>query len=155
MSLQESARGRSATVDSAFRVLASLIFVVAGFGHLTRPESIVGRLEASSLGATIASIAPASALVLGTGVVLLVGGLLLLLGLGTRWAALALLATLVPITLSVQLEPGQLGPLFKNVALFGMLLHFASSGSTHHAFSLDALWSRRRMRGAAHAEVSV
>lgn len=155
MSLQESSRRRSATVDSAFRMLASLIFVVAGFGHLVRPESIAGRLEASTLGATIASIAPASLLVVATGVVLLVAGLLLLLGLGTRWAALALLAALVPITISVQLEPGQLGPLFKNVALFGMLLHFANGGSTHHAFSLDAFFSRRRMRGAARAEVSV
>ncbi len=135
---------RRTVIDSLFRVLASLIFVVAGFGHVSHPQTIVERLVASRIGALLAGIAPAELLVVATGVVLLTAGLALLLGVKTQLAALALMACLVPITLSVQLAPGQMGPLFKNVALFGMLLHFANSGAGEYALTLEAWWKRER-----------
>lgn len=153
MKMLKTSEQRSGVVDTVFRMLASLIFVMAGLGHIMRPESIVNQLEASAIGAIVASLAPASLLVVVTGVVLLVGGVALLLGAGTRVAAVILIGCLIPITISVQLEPGQMGPLFKNVALFGMLLHFANAGALHHAFSLDALWTRRRLRSGAPEEV--
>ncbi|HVH18384.1 MAG TPA: DoxX family protein, partial [Myxococcota bacterium] len=63
-----------------------------------------------------------------SGVTLVAGGIALLLGYRTREAAILLFLTLVPITLSVHIAPGHTGPLLKNVALFGGLIHFAVRG---------------------------
>lgn len=46
----------------------------------------------------------------------------------TRLAALALFVTLVPITLSIHIAPGHVGPLLKNVAILGGLVHFMVRG---------------------------
>jgi putative oxidoreductase len=74
----------------------------------------------------------------------------LLAGAHTRLAALALAACLVPITVTIQLAPGQMGPLFKNVALLGGLAHFAFAGATSHAWSVD-----RWLAGRARPSVAV
>ena len=113
--------------ELSFRVLFSLIFIVAGVGHLVRPQVFVERLLHGPVGQTIASLAPAGLLVIGTGVVLLVAGIGLLLGYRTRLAALALIAVLVPITVSTHIGAGgDPGPLLKNVAILGGLIHFAA-----------------------------
>ena len=112
--------------NTVFRVLFSLIFVVAGVGHLRKPAGIVARLEAmNAIGGQVSALLPATWLVMATGALLLVAGLALLFDVRTRVAALVLMACLVPITVSVQLEPGATGPLFKNIALLGGLIHFA------------------------------
>ena len=74
---------------------------------------------------------------------LVAGGLCLLVGFQTRLAALALGAVLIPISVIVHLAPGpeHVGPLFKNIALLGGLLHFAVRGPG--ACSLGAVAIRR------------
>lgn len=118
-----------ARADLVFRVLFSLIFVLAGLRHLIAPKMILARLEAAPLAYLATAIAPASFLVTASGVVLVLAGLGLLFGILIRPAALALIAVLVPVTVVVDLGHfGALGPLFKNVALLGGLIHFAAHG---------------------------
>lgn len=126
------AASRSALAELAFRVLFSIIFVVAAVGHLVRPETFVARLLQSPVGRLVADVAPAGVLVTATGVVLLVAGVGLAIGYRTRLAALALIAVLIPITVSTHIGTGgDPGPLLKNVALLGGLIHFAAGCSAH------------------------
>src|SRR5690606_40113569 len=83
--------------DTVFRIFGSLIFVTAGSGHLLQPDAIVNRLTASPIGTYMAALVPAELLVLSTGAVLLVAGIALLLGAGTRLAAVVLIVCLIPI----------------------------------------------------------
>ncbi len=129
--------------DLAFRALFSLIFLVAGVGHFTEHEAMLERLQSSPWFELVASLGPPSAMLHASGASLLVGGVGLLLGYRTRLAALVLLATLIPITASVHLAPGHVGPLFKNIALLGGLIHFAVRGPG--SMALDA---RRAVDGA-------
>lgn len=131
---------------AVFRVLLSTIFLVSGSTHLVRPGDVAHRLAAAPFGHVATAIAPGEALVLLAGVALLFGGIALLVGYRTRAAAALLIAVLIPITLTVQLGPATLGPLFKNVAILGGLIHFAAHGAS--AFSLDA---RRRVAPMATA----
>lgn len=127
----------------ASRVLFSLIFIVAGTGHLFAPGEVAVRL-ARAPGAFLVDERAAGVLILLSGVALVAGGVALALGLLTRWAAAGLFLVLLPITLTVQVGGAQgLGPLFKNIALIGGLLHFAFEGAG--AFSLDN-WLRNRPR---------
>ncbi len=115
--------------DAAFRVLFSLIFVGAGLRHLFGPQEILERLHAAPLSHLATSAAPAPFLVAATGIVLVLAGGCLLLGVRLRIASLALIVVLVPITVVVDLgHVGALGPLFKNIALLGGLIHFAAHG---------------------------
>jgi putative oxidoreductase len=132
---------------AAFRTLFSLIFLVAGIGHLVAPAKIAARLESAPFGYLATSMASAETLVLLAGVALVAGGTGLLAGAKTRLSALLLIAVLVPITLTVQVGSGDLGPLFKNVALLGGLIHFATNGAP--ALSVDRLFAVRRPREGA------
>ena len=127
----------------AARILFSLIFIVAGAGHLFSPDSIMTRL-AEAPGASLVGALPQKTLVILSGLALLLGGLALASGLLTRWAAGGLALVLLPITLTVQVGGAQgLGPLFKNIALLGGLLHYALEGGG--LVSLDH-WLRERWR---------
>lgn len=137
--------------DTAFRILFSLIFVTAGLNHVLQPAAIATRLHAAPLASLLTSFAPAEVLVVATGVALLAGGVALLVGGYTRVAALLLATCLVPITITIQLTPGQLGPLFKNIALLGGLVHFAIAGARSHAWSVDRWLARRPAPGLAVA----
>lgn len=109
-----------------FRVMFSGIFVVAGLQHLLRAEAVKAHLLGSPGGALLASVLPVEPLLAAAGVVLLAGGLALLSGFRTQAAAVVLALVLVPITVVVQIGPETLGPLFKNIALLGGLVHFAA-----------------------------
>ena len=137
--------GLKPAADLVFRSFFSLIFVVSGLGHFFRQEHMVEHLL-SAPGASLATaVAPAPLLISATGVVLVLGGLALLVGVGSRFAALALLGALVPITFTVHVGPGSehIGPLFKNVALLGGLVHFLVHGPG--AYSIDRA---RALRGS-------
>jgi len=128
--------------DVVFRVLFSLIFVVAGAGHFFERDTMLARLDAAPLGHLASLFGPPEQLMLASGIVLVVGGVALAAGLVTRVAAVALFVTLIPITLTVHVgDPGHIGPLFKNVALLGGLVHFAVRGPG--AAAIDARWKRR------------
>ncbi len=76
----------------AGRILLALIFVISGFGKLTGFEGTVGYI--ASKGLPLPQLAAAGAIA-----VELVGGILLVVGWQTRWAATALFLFLIPTTL--------------------------------------------------------
>jgi putative oxidoreductase len=121
--------------DLGFRALFSLIFIVAGLGHFGAHEAMLATLRESPFFGVVSALGSPSLMLYASGATLVAGGVALLLGYRTREAAILLFLTLVPITLSVHLAPGHTGPLLKNVALFGGLIHFAVRGPG--AFSLD------------------
>ena len=122
--------------------MLSLIFLVAGTGHVLNTEHIVGRLLDAQYGFLATAIAPARPLVLLAGAALLIGGLGLLLGYRTRWAAVLLILVMIPITITIQVGRPTLGPLFKNVAIMGGLLFFATHGGG--PYSLNELLQGRQ-----------
>jgi len=121
--------------------MLSGIFVVAGINHLAMPAQVAQRLAQAPMEHLTSFVDP-KILVLLAGVGLLIAGLALLTGWKTRLAAAALIALIIPITLSVQIgSMNSLGPLFKNIGLAGGLIYFAAHGS--NIWSIDA-WMRRR-----------
>jgi uncharacterized membrane protein YphA (DoxX/SURF4 family)/intracellular sulfur oxidation DsrE/DsrF family protein len=125
------------------RIMSSFIFIAAGINHLLQPASVTARLQEAPLGSLATWMAPAETLVLLSGAGLLLGGFMLLAGYKTRQAALLLLAILIPITLTIQVvNAAGSGPLFKNLALMGMLLFFAINGAMY--YGLDQYLSAKK-----------
>lgn len=107
------------------RISSSLIFIIAGLGHLMAPDKMLDKLEQSPIGKSIMSLDLIPDLVQITGLPLVLLGLMFMLGFKTRLAASGLAALLIPITISAQIgAPELVGPLFKNIAIFGVLLFF-------------------------------
>lgn len=119
------------------RILIALLFIPAGFGKIAGFAGTVA--YASSVGMPLPQLGVAVALL-----VEIVGGLALLVGWQTRWAALALAVfTLVASFFfhafwSVPAEAAMMQQLlfWKNIAVSGGLLAYAAHGAG--AFSLDA-----------------
>lgn len=74
------------------RILLALLFLVSGFGKLTGFEGTVGYI--ANAGMPLPQLAAVGAIV-----VELAGGILLVVGWQTRWAATALFLFLIPTTL--------------------------------------------------------
>lgn len=118
----------SRTSITVLRVMLSGIFLVAGLNHVAVPQGVAKRLTASSMYEFFPAFIDPQTLVVLVGVGLLSGGLLLLTNRFTRYAAMLLIALLVPITILVQLQGLEtMGPLFKNVAIAGALLFFINN----------------------------
>ena len=127
--------------ELVFRVATSLIFVIGGLGHFVQDDVMLARIEGSPWLELVRAIADPMLLLHVSGAVMLVSGLMLMLGLYTRPAALALFVTLVPITFVIHIAPDHTGPLFKNIAILGALGFFFVRGS--EVFSLE----KRFLRG--------
>ena len=119
-----------------FRFLLSPIFIVGGAVHFFAHDHMLGRLHQSPWLEQVMWLGSPSLLIYLSGFVLCAGGISLLLGWLIRLTALVLFVTLVPITLSMHIAPGHMGPLLKNVAILGALLHFYWQGAG--LYSLDA-----------------
>jgi putative oxidoreductase len=118
----------SRTSVTVLRVMLSGIFLVAGLNHVLVPQGVSKRLMASPMYELFPKFIDPQVLVVGVGVGLLIGGAFLLANRFTRYAAMVLLALLIPITISVQLQGLEtMGPLFKNVAIAGALLFFINN----------------------------
>ncbi len=130
-------------VDLIFRVSLSLIFVIGGLGHFVRQEWMLQRLTDSPWSDWVEAIgSPAFYLEL-SGAVMMVAGLSLLSGFYTKLSALALFVTLVPITFVIHIAPDHTGPLFKNVAILGALLHFVVYGASN--YSVDSVIASKKI----------
>lgn len=107
------------------RIMLSGIFLIASSNHLMNVEQTVKRIDQASFKGIAYFFGNPELLVVLSGIAMLLAGLAFLIGFKTRWAAMVLLAVLIPITLTVQVgQINSLGPLFKNVAIIGGLLFF-------------------------------
>lgn len=129
------------------RSMASFIFIVAGISHLLKTSGAAARLEKAPFAYLATWIAPAETLIILSGIGLLLGGFMLLLGFKTKLASAGLLAILIPITLTVQVGSGDYGPLFKNVALIGLLIFFIVNGAVY--FGLDQVLEQKKKASLA------
>ncbi len=114
---------------TCFRILLSLIFIVAGAGHYLNHTKILTRSLMTPLGQLISNTPISlSVLVYLSGAGLLIGGVSLLFNFKRKIASLVLIGILIPITLTVQTSGEEtIGPLFKNIAILGGLIFFAFS----------------------------
>lgn len=105
--------------------MVSGIFLVAGFNHLINVEKTAQRIEQASFKGIAHFFGNPNWLIILSGIAMLAAGFLFLIGYKTKWAAMVLMAVLIPITLTVQVgQITTLGPLFKNIAIFGGLAFF-------------------------------
>ena len=114
--------------DPIFRVAFSLIFIIGGLGHFRAHDHMLQRIETSPWFDLVNSLGQPSFFLSLSGVVFIIAGVGLMLGLYTRLSALALFVTLVPITFVIHIAPDHTGPLFKNIAILGGLVHFIVRG---------------------------
>jgi putative oxidoreductase len=119
--------------ENAFNILrafTSLIFIYASTNHFFQSEKILGRLSKTVAYQFMQNETLFKASIILSGIVMFIGGVALLFGYKSRIAAIALLAMLIPITLTVQLDNlSDLGPFFKNVAISGSLFFIINSRS--------------------------
>lgn len=126
MNLQEKKLEVSYKSVVLLRIMLSLIFIVAGISHLFNVEKTVARIGNASFGFIGRLFGSPEISVVISGIIMLIAGFALLLNVKTRYAALLLIAVLIPITLTVQVgQMSSLGPLFKNIAILGGLLFFS------------------------------
>lgn len=135
-------KGYSGLSDVVFRVGLSLIFIIGGLGHFVQHRQMLDRMAESPWANVIRAIGDPSLLLWLSGIVFVPAGFALAFGLLTRLSALALFITLVPITITMHIAPGHTGPLFKNIAILGALIHFFVNGPG--AYALDRFVSRQR-----------
>lgn len=114
------------TAALAGRILLGLLFVVSGFGKITGFAGTAAFMASKGM-------PMAETLLVGAIVVELVGGLMLMAGYKTRWAAYAIAAFLVPTTLIFHYPLGaegqaQMTQVLKNLSIMGGMLVVAAFG---------------------------
>ncbi len=119
--------------DPVLRVMTSLIFIIGGLGHFGQHEVMLARMEESPWRDAVLMIGDPSVLLWMSGAVFIVFGILLALGFMTRLSALLIFLTLIPITITTHFAPGHVGPLFKNIAILGVLFFIYCRGSGTYA----------------------
>jgi len=114
----------------AGRVLLALLFLWSGFGKIIGFEGTVGYI--ASKGMPLPQLAALGAILIEVG-----GGLLLVIGWHTRWAAAALLLFMIPATLifhnfwavDAAQAQGQLIHFMKNLSITGGILYVMAFGA--------------------------
>ena len=108
-----------------FRVMLSGIFLAASLSHLFNIEKTLQKIDQATFKGLAYIFGDPTIMIILSGIAMLIGGLSLMVGFKTKWAAIILAACLIPITLTVQVgQTASLGPLFKNIAILGGLLFF-------------------------------
>src|SRR5262245_33059783 len=124
------------------RILIGAIFVQSGFGKLMNLGGFAAMLEAGGV-PSASVLAPIGA------VIEFAGGVAIVLGLGTRYAALALIVFVIIATLiahrfweyAPDLRQAQMVQFSKNVAILGGFLFVFVTGGGH--YSLERWWRKR------------
>jgi len=114
------------------RIGLSAIFVIFGFSKITGFAGMVA--YAASFNVPFPELAIVVAIV-----VELIGGLMILFGFKTRFAALVIALFLIPVTIifhSNFADPVNMGMFMKNLSIFGGMLVLAAHGAGR--YSLDA-----------------
>lgn len=114
------------------RILLAVIFILSGFGKFTDPASTIGYMQAAAL-----PIPRPDLTVYAVAALELLGGLAILVGVGARWAALALALFTIAAAVSFHSNFGdqvQMIMFMKNLAIAGGLLLLFANGPG--AFSL-------------------
>ena len=120
----------------AGRILLALIFVISGFEKITGFAGTVGYI--ASKGLPLPQLAAIGAIIVELG-----GGILLIIGWQTRWAATAMFLFLIPTTLifhnfwavdAAQVQ-GQTIHFMKNLCIMGGMLYVMAFGAG--PFSVD------------------
>lgn len=123
------------------RVLLAILFIFSGFGKIPGFAMVSGMMEQKGF--------PAAGLFLAIAVVIeLMGGLLLLIGYKTRFAALALVIFMIPTTVIFHMaaidgtQAGQMEVIatLKNLAIIGGLLQVMMNGAG--SYSVDGIAPR-------------
>ncbi|MHB9142863.1 MAG: DoxX family protein [Paludibacter sp.] len=110
---------------TAFRILLSLIFIVASINHLFNVEKVIGKINQARFKDLAYFFGNPEFSVIASGMAMLVAGTALMIGFKTKYAAIILTAILVPITITIQVgQMSTIGPLFKNIAILGGLIFF-------------------------------
>lgn len=108
-----------------FRVMLSSIFLMASIAHLLNIDKTLEHLNQARFKNLAYLFGDPKWLIILSGIIMFIAGLSLLVGYKTKWAAVALTAVIVPITITVQVgQMNTIGPLFKNIAILGGLLFF-------------------------------
>lgn len=127
------------------RVALALIFILSGLGKFAAPDATLGYIASAGL--------PFPAIALwGAVAVEVVGGAALMLGLGARFAAIALagFSLFTAAFFHTQFaDQNQMIHFMKNIAIAGGMLQVAAFGAG--SFSLDWLLTKRRAFGVAAA----
>lgn len=132
----------TALLSAAGRILLAAIFIISGLGKLAAPAGTIGYIASAGLPFATLAFGIAVAVELG-------GGILLVLGVKTRWVAAVLAAFSIVTGLAFHNAIGdqnQFIHLLKNLAMAGGLLQVAAFGAG--AFSIDGRASRTAVRQA-------
>jgi putative oxidoreductase len=113
------------------RILFAALFIGSAFGHLTQSEAMAG--YASSRGVPQAKLA-----VLGSGVLILIGGLLVLLGIWMDLGALLLVIFLLPTAVLMHPFWKETDPMAKQNEMVAFNKDVALAGAALLLFALYA-----------------
>lgn len=113
------------------RILFAALFIGSAFGHLTQSEAMAG--YASSRGVPQAKLA-----VLGSGVLILIGGLLVLLGIWMDLGALLLVLFLLPTAVLMHPFWKETDPMAKQNEMVSFNKDVALAGAALLLFALYA-----------------
>src|SRR4051812_46919457 len=115
------------------RLLLALIFVNEGWLKITDYSGTQAYMEANGVSAALLPLVILTELG---------GGLLVVFGLFTRWAAFALMGFCLLTALLFHMAPDQTVHFYKNLAIAGGFLMLAANGPG--SWSFDAWWKTRR-----------